>query len=384
MHRASPWLLSMSLASALVMLAGPSFGEESPAERHFYNALELMRVEDFSGAAAELEASLAAQPTANGYFNLANCYRALHRYGDSLQQLDSLEKQFADTMEEDLRQAILEMRESIAGLVAELTIVVNREGAAVQVDELAPVMSPLPGPVILEPGEHRVTVTLDGWQPETRDFVFAAGDRKTESFVLKQSATATLAVTTDVTGADVVVDGGLKGVTPLAEPIALAPGKHLVVVSHQGRSASKEVVLGPTDSLSVAIPLNAEPSPATPAEAGPAPSKPERRKLKPVAFIASAGTAVVFGGLALGMEFAAKSRWEAAQLDPMNEGHRTGGKAVQVVGYVSIGLASAGLIAAIVLATQTDFTRESPHATALRATPFVSPTGGGFSMEGRF
>lgn len=85
----------------------------------------------------------------------------------------------------------------------------------------------------------------------------------------------TLAVASKPTGADVVVDGILRGITPLAEPIGgLVVGEHVVTVRKDGfpaKSQTVKAVDGESVSLSLdmsTVPVASSP-PAPPASLGP-------------------------------------------------------------------------------------------------------------------
>ena len=54
-------------------------GEKEQAKQLFDAGLKLMRMDDFVGATADFERSVALFPTQNSLFNLANCYKAVQR-----------------------------------------------------------------------------------------------------------------------------------------------------------------------------------------------------------------------------------------------------------------------------------------------------------------
>ena len=73
-------------------VAADDAGNKKEAQQHFKTATRLYKVEDYDGAVSEFEASVRLYPTKNGYFNLANCYKALHRYHEALAAVDKLER----------------------------------------------------------------------------------------------------------------------------------------------------------------------------------------------------------------------------------------------------------------------------------------------------
>ncbi|MEJ7734613.1 MAG: hypothetical protein WKG00_36135 [Polyangiaceae bacterium] len=124
--------------------------------------------------------------------------------------------------------------------------------------------------------------------------------------------TAFLAITVDASGADVSVDGTAVGKSPLADPVFVKPGKHTLLASLQGKTATVQVdakVGAPTPATlnfggtgvaaaPVAAPLPpgpAQPDPAAPVQPGPQPGYPPN----------AAGGQLSFGGSTTGPETSA-------------------------------------------------------------------------------
>ncbi len=99
-------------------------------------------------------------------------------------------------------------------------------------------------PVIDEvtPGRHHVRVAAEGFFDEERDALAAQGSLAAIDVALRERP-ATLVVNL-AASAVVSVDGRTVGSTPLAAPIELPAGPHLVAVTRNGsRAFSREVVL---------------------------------------------------------------------------------------------------------------------------------------------
>ena len=181
-----PRNLEAVLLSATLLAAGGTAPAQSPkgeAKRHFDAGLTLVESEDFEAAAAEFEASIALYATKMGLFNLANCYKALRRYGEAIDTVDRLEREFEGklgTLEADVAKLKAEM----SGIVASVEIRVVQPGASVLVDGREAGKSPLPRPLVLGPGEHVLEVTLDGFEAASRRIKLASADAKTEAFDL--------------------------------------------------------------------------------------------------------------------------------------------------------------------------------------------------------
>lgn len=122
-----------------------------------------------------------------------------------------------------------------------LMVSTTTRGARVSVDGGKQGEMPLIAEV--KPGKHRIQVTADGYFPEERQVSAAEGGVVALDIPLRPRP-ATLTVTT-APGADVSVDGRLVGVTPLAAPLRVEPGRHLIAVSKNGhRPYVEELELG--------------------------------------------------------------------------------------------------------------------------------------------
>jgi len=156
------------LASLLCATGVVAAGNREEARKHFDAGLSLLEAEDFEGATTAFEASVRLYPTRMNLFNLANCYKALHRYGESLALLDRLEVEFAGRMGEELEAEVEQMREELENVVAHLELTVAPAGAIIVVDGREMGRAPLAGDLVLGPGEHLIEVTLEGHAPVRR------------------------------------------------------------------------------------------------------------------------------------------------------------------------------------------------------------------------
>ena len=103
--------------------------------------------------------------------------------------------------------------------------------------------------VDVEPGEHALAVTADGYFPAEKKVVAAAGQAQLIELELKPRP-AIFKVATEG-GADISVDGRTAGAR-----IELPAGKHVLEVTHRGREPfARELVVTRGQELSVAAPL---------------------------------------------------------------------------------------------------------------------------------
>ncbi len=131
------------------------------SQKHFKAALSLFKAEKYDAAAMEFEASDRLYPTKTCVFNLANVYKVTSRYNEALTTLDRLEADFGDVLDNAMKDAAQKMRAEINNLVAILEVTSDPGGAMISVDGREAGHSPLPLRIMVDPGSHTVTATID-------------------------------------------------------------------------------------------------------------------------------------------------------------------------------------------------------------------------------
>jgi hypothetical protein len=283
-------------------------GDKQEAKQLFDAGLKLMSLDDFAGASANFERSVALYPTQNSLFNLANCYKALQRYGDAIVAIERLRKDFAGKLKPEIKDAVERQQQEIYSLVARLTIQTVPAEASVSIDGKDVGTGPTLGPLLLGPGEHEIEAARLGHRSQRRSVKLVSGAARTEKLVL-EAESGNLVVRANVAGAAVFVDGRQVGTTPLDEPLALAPGKHTFNVRAAGhedaersldvQSDSKQVldiVLAPKSAAQSSAASGATPASEISLSTG-EPAKPKSRALRVVTWTALAG-AVAAGAVA--------------------------------------------------------------------------------------
>jgi len=189
-HRICSAMIAIGCLGAFSMLwsAPAAADDRDDAKRHFDAGLALLEAEDWSGAAVEFETSVRLYPTKNGWFNLANCHRAMHRWGDALFAVDVLEKEFAGQLDDEWKATIADFRDSVEGLVAWLTVEADADGVRVSLNGGAPLPVNAAVPFVLGPGTHVVEVSCDDCETRRRSVRLTAGARHTEHFEMEKKA----------------------------------------------------------------------------------------------------------------------------------------------------------------------------------------------------
>jgi hypothetical protein len=152
--------------------------DKALGQKHFKAGVSLLKAEEYTAAALSFEASFEAFPTKNALFNLANCYKALKRYDDALATLFRLRRDFAGKLGAELERESTALEQEIRNLVGSLVIDVDRPGATILVNGKEAGRSPLSKPLLMVPGDHKVTARLEGVEFGVETVRLLSGDEK--------------------------------------------------------------------------------------------------------------------------------------------------------------------------------------------------------------
>jgi hypothetical protein len=242
--------------------APPDDSPRALARPHFMHGLSLADQQEWSEALAEFAESYRISPSASVLFNIGYCQRALGQYVAALETFRRfLAEPSADALGAQRGQAEGFARE-IELRVVHLTVVVPeplRRRAEVSVDghvmalggggELA---------LTLDPGRHTVQVRHEGYRPLFADRDLSAGASERVDVTLERLP-ARLAVTSNVSGALVRLDGERVGTVPYAADVP--PGRRRLEVSAPHFLPHRSVInLVPGAPVRVTADLSREPT----------------------------------------------------------------------------------------------------------------------------
>jgi len=117
------------------------------------------------------------------------------------------------------------------GGTASLNVTSGPSGANVTVDGESKGTTPVV--ITLPPGSYEVVVELDGYRTETRTVPLTAGTQKTENFALTEVPSGTLNITSNPSGATILIDGNDRGRTPQSS-LRVSTGQHRVEIRQNG------------------------------------------------------------------------------------------------------------------------------------------------------
>jgi tetratricopeptide (TPR) repeat protein len=219
--------------------------EEAPnmrrAREHFEEGLRLAEREFWGPAAAEFEVSLRLHPTAPALLNQAICYQELFRYTQALSAFERYLSDYGEGLSEARRARVQERIREIRSMLGQVEVFVTVGGATVIVDGERVGTSPLPSPLMLPSGQHRIEAQLDGYQ--TAQATVWASPREPQTIQLELTRVpqqGLLRVTTNTPGAMIAIDDHeVEG--PIFEGL-VSEGQHRIVVTAEGYEDAVELV----------------------------------------------------------------------------------------------------------------------------------------------
>jgi hypothetical protein len=261
-------------------------------------------------------------------------------------------------------------------------------GAKAALDGGAPEDVPLIEEVT--PGKHHVRVWADGYFDEERDALAAQGSLAAIDVPLREKP-ALLSVALD-TKASIAVDGRLVATTPLAQPLELPSGTHVVAITKNGYKAfSREVTLAHGGSTRIDAKLE---------QSG--------QRTATWIVLGTAGAAAIAGGVFTGLAFVEQSNAQSV-VDAKNRGPIMASDLASYNSDVSardrwrtVAIASFGGAAGLLLVGGVLYFFDQPHVeagpppsesprpapkkepTEIGVLPWIAPTGAGAALGGRF
>jgi hypothetical protein len=213
--------------SAATTTAGADDERRAAARQRFLRGVELIRSGVWSEALTELEAARDLRATPPVYFNLALAQRALGRYRASVTSLRSFLRTVASTADPALVSQAEQLLQDSSSAVCRLEVSVEPIAARVRVDGEAVELGA--GPIELDPGEHTVSASADGFANGERRVRLTRGSSSVASLVLvRTNELSYLRVESNVSESTIRVDGREVGHGTVDEIVRA--GRHTVDV----------------------------------------------------------------------------------------------------------------------------------------------------------
>jgi len=368
--------IAVLAAAALLLAAAPrsaAADDQELAKAKFQEGMALVKAENYPAALAAFEESYRILPKPGLLYNIAMCQKALFRYVDSIGSFKKYLSAMGANVKPDMKLSVDQALAEMEKLVGTILIDGAPDGAEVFVDDRPVGRTPLPEPLIEDPGQHSVRVERDGYKPLRTEVNVASGATIAVRSKLRAVA-AWIKIACDAAEAVVHLDDKVAGGCPYEGEVQ--PGEHEVKVLEAGKAPfiqTVEVAAGGTTTVTVSLEASAAPE-----------SGKEKKRPRPLLIAGIAALAVGAGAGILGGVFAAKrgdalDEVDAAQTKPDYDA--AGEDAKKYHGVMLGGLIGAGVFiaAGVVLIVLDAKDKEKPAseagAMALRAAP------GGIAVE---
>jgi PEGA domain/Tetratricopeptide repeat len=190
----------LALAAALTLTAPglPTFAQQPSSKAaqqeafsRFNKGKELYDENDFHAALIEFRRAYEIAPNYVVLYNIGNVYYAIQDYPNALTYLERYLSEGGKNIPKQKRTEVERDVEKLRSRVSNLDITVSVEGADIAVDDQIVGKSPLPKPILVGPGRHRISVSKSGYNTISRSVEVASSETPKLPFELTEQAQAT-------------------------------------------------------------------------------------------------------------------------------------------------------------------------------------------------
>jgi len=203
------------------------------ARRHFKSGTKLYRDGNYGGALAEFEEAYRLKPGAGSLQNVALSQKGLFRYAEAAATLEQLLSKHTAELSEGERKAVDDALNELRGLVASVKLKITPETARVLLDGKSLSPAEWATPLVLNVGEHALSVDAPGYSPERRLLRVAGGQRELPVDVELRCIAGFVDVTSNDPTANIAIDGLPKARRAYKGPVE-PDTDHLLQVYREG------------------------------------------------------------------------------------------------------------------------------------------------------
>lgn len=154
----------------------PSEAAIKEARDHYEAGLALYSDGEFQRAAIEFDRAYELVPNYRALYNIGQVRIQLHNYARAMTALRAYLKEGGDNISADRKKSVADDLEMLSTRTALLTVETNEEGAEIIVDGEVAGTSPLPEPLLLDTGDHRIGARKPGFVPRENSITLASRD----------------------------------------------------------------------------------------------------------------------------------------------------------------------------------------------------------------
>lgn len=168
----------------------PSKEAVQEARKHYARGLSLYADGDYTFAVIEFDRAYALVSDYRVLYNIGQVRVQLNNYSKARQALERYLTEGGDKVGADQRRAVMADLEMLAARTATLRVETNVAGALIAIDDVPVGTSPLADPVLVDAGDHRLTVQKVGFNQAASRLTLAGGDTTSTRLDLVPEASA--------------------------------------------------------------------------------------------------------------------------------------------------------------------------------------------------
>jgi PEGA domain/Tetratricopeptide repeat len=181
-------LLAVSVVPAAAKEPKKSTSEQKEADRHFKSGVALFKEAKYKEALAEFERAYEIAPHPLVLYNIAGCHRELSNYGEAIRFYERFLKEGKGQVPPARLNAAQTELDAILARIARITVVIQGPPYATLILDGNPLGTmPIPMPLVLSPGEHKIVAKADGHKDAERTLRVASGDEAEISLTLSET-----------------------------------------------------------------------------------------------------------------------------------------------------------------------------------------------------
>lgn len=159
--------------------------EQKEADRHFKSGVALFNEQKFGEALAEFQRAYEIAPATIVLYNMAGCHRELSHYSQAVKLYKQFLDEGADKQPADRLAAARNELDGILARIARITVTAP-DGASLDLDGTSLGTMPVDMPLIVAPGDHKLTAHVDGKRDGLQTVHVASGDEVDITLRLKE------------------------------------------------------------------------------------------------------------------------------------------------------------------------------------------------------
>jgi hypothetical protein len=169
-------LLTLFSAPRAAFAQAPTKEQITEARQHYQKGLELYDEGDFESALVELQRAYDTAPAFKILYNIGLVQRQLKDYAAAVRSFRKYLEDGGKKIDTKRRAEVEKEVDKLQGRVASVTLVTNVEGAMVLVDDQEVAETPLDGPLAVNQGRRKITLSKSGYASVSRVIKLAGGD----------------------------------------------------------------------------------------------------------------------------------------------------------------------------------------------------------------